>query len=74
MRGIGSRAKVEWDIAPVPHDGGLPAGHAIVSRPLSEPGLFPGVEGEGAECLRCVRHLQRGRAITFGFTRFAETS
>ena len=33
MRGIRDGVKVEWDIAPVPLDGGLPAGHAIVSRP-----------------------------------------
>ena len=37
MRGLRDGVKVEWDIAPVPLDGGLPAGHAIVSRPLSEP-------------------------------------
>jgi quercetin dioxygenase-like cupin family protein len=32
MRGIRDGVKVEWDIAPVPPDGGLPANHAIVSR------------------------------------------
>jgi len=37
MRGIRDGVKAEWDIAPVPPDGGLPADHAIVSRPLSEP-------------------------------------
>jgi quercetin dioxygenase-like cupin family protein len=37
MRGIRDGVKVEWDIAPVPLDGGLPADHAIVSRPSSEP-------------------------------------
>ena len=37
MRGIRDGVKVEWDIAPVPLDGGLPADHAIVSRPASEP-------------------------------------
>ena len=37
MRGIRDGVKVEWDIAPVPIDGGLPADHAIVSRPLSQP-------------------------------------
>ncbi len=37
MRGIRDGVEVEWDIAPVPPDGGLPADHAIVSRPLSEP-------------------------------------
>ena len=37
MRGIRDGVKVEWDIAPVPPDGGLPADHAIVSRPLFEP-------------------------------------
>ncbi len=34
MRGIRDGAKTEWDIAPVPADGGLPVHHAIVSRPL----------------------------------------
>jgi quercetin dioxygenase-like cupin family protein len=37
MRGIRDGVKVEWDIAPVPLDGGLPADHAIVGRPLPEP-------------------------------------
>jgi quercetin dioxygenase-like cupin family protein len=37
MRGIRDEVEVEWDIAPVPLDGGLPADHAIVSRPSSEP-------------------------------------
>lgn len=37
MRGIHDGVKVEWDIASVPIDGGLPADHAIVSRPLSQP-------------------------------------
>lgn len=37
MRGIRDGVKVEWDIAPVPLDGGLPADHAPVSIPLSEP-------------------------------------
>jgi quercetin dioxygenase-like cupin family protein len=37
MRGIRDGARVEWDIAPVPLDGGLPADHAIVSRPSPEP-------------------------------------
>ena len=41
MRGIRDDVKVEWDIAPVPHDGGLPANHAIVSRPPSEPPPLP---------------------------------
>ena len=36
MRGIRDGVTVEWDIAPVPLDGGLPANHAIVTRPLSE--------------------------------------
>ena len=26
--------EVEWDIAPVPTDGGRPSDHAVVSRPL----------------------------------------
>ena len=33
MRGIRDGVKVEWDITPVPLDGGLPSDHAIVSRP-----------------------------------------
>jgi quercetin dioxygenase-like cupin family protein len=37
MRGIRDGVKVEWDIAPVPLDGGLPADTAIVNRPLAEP-------------------------------------
>lgn len=37
MRGIRDGVKVEWDIAPVPPDGGLSADHAVVNRPLSEP-------------------------------------
>jgi hypothetical protein len=37
MRGIRDGVEVEWDIAPVPLDGGLPAGDAILSRPLSKP-------------------------------------
>ena len=37
MRGIRDGVEVEWDIAPVPLDGGLPADHAIVSRPSAEP-------------------------------------
>jgi quercetin dioxygenase-like cupin family protein len=39
MRSICDGVKVEWDIAPVPLDGGLPADHVIVSRPLPEPPL-----------------------------------
>jgi len=37
MRGVRDGVKVDWDIAPVPTDGGLPADHAIVSRPSCEP-------------------------------------
>lgn len=33
MRGLRDGIEVEWDIAPVPADGGLPAGRAIVHRP-----------------------------------------
>ena len=36
MRGLRDGSKVEWDIAPVPPDGGLPADRAIVSLPSSE--------------------------------------
>jgi quercetin dioxygenase-like cupin family protein len=32
MRGIRDGVEVEWDVAAVPLDGGLPAGQAIVSR------------------------------------------
>jgi uncharacterized protein YjlB len=32
MRGLRDGVEVDWDIAPVPADGGLPAGHAVVSR------------------------------------------
>jgi len=37
MRGIRDGVQIDWDIAPVPANGGLPAGHAIVSRPLPKP-------------------------------------
>ena len=37
MRGIRDGVEVEWEIAPVPLGGGLPASQAIVSRPSSEP-------------------------------------
>jgi mannose-6-phosphate isomerase-like protein (cupin superfamily) len=33
MRGLRDGSQVEWDIGPVPADGGRPADHAIVSRP-----------------------------------------
>jgi len=33
MRGIRDGVNVEWDIAPVPLDGGLAADHAIISGP-----------------------------------------
>jgi mannose-6-phosphate isomerase-like protein (cupin superfamily) len=33
MRGIRDGVAVEWDIAPVPPDGGLPADHAVVTLP-----------------------------------------
>jgi mannose-6-phosphate isomerase-like protein (cupin superfamily) len=36
MRGIRDGVQIDWDIAPVPADGGLPADHAIVSRPVPE--------------------------------------
>jgi mannose-6-phosphate isomerase-like protein (cupin superfamily) len=32
MRGLRDGSEVEWDIAPVPADGGLPADHAIICR------------------------------------------
>ena len=35
MRGIRDGVEFEWDIAPVPLDGGLPADHAIVNRAAS---------------------------------------
>ncbi len=37
MRGVRDGVKVEWDIAPVPPGGGLPADHATVNRPLTGP-------------------------------------
>jgi mannose-6-phosphate isomerase-like protein (cupin superfamily) len=37
MRGLRDGIQVEWDIAPVPADGGLPAAVAIVSRPAPRP-------------------------------------
>ena len=33
MRGLRDGIQVEWDIAPVPADGGLPAGQMVISRP-----------------------------------------
>jgi quercetin dioxygenase-like cupin family protein len=36
MRGIRDGVQIDWDIASVPADGGLPADHGIVSCPLSE--------------------------------------
>ncbi len=36
MRGIRDSTQIDWDIASVPPDGGLPADHAIVSSPPSE--------------------------------------
>ena len=36
MRGMRDGVEVKWDIGPVPHDGGLPADRAIVSRPVPE--------------------------------------
>lgn len=36
MRGIRDKVQIDWDIAPVPTDGGLPADHAIISRPATE--------------------------------------
>src|SRR5262245_42688926 len=35
MRGVRDGVEVEWDIAPVPADGGLPAGDALVSGTIS---------------------------------------
>jgi mannose-6-phosphate isomerase-like protein (cupin superfamily) len=37
MRGIRDGIEVEWDIARVPTDGGLPADRAIIGHPMSEP-------------------------------------
>ncbi len=36
MRGIRDGVEVEWDTAPAPPRGGLPADHTIVDRPSSE--------------------------------------
>jgi len=33
MRGLREGIGVEWDIAPVPADGGLPAEHIVIGRP-----------------------------------------
>jgi quercetin dioxygenase-like cupin family protein len=35
MRGVGDNDRVDWDIAPIPADGGLSANDAIVSRPAA---------------------------------------
>jgi quercetin dioxygenase-like cupin family protein len=37
MRGLRNKVQVDWDIAPASPHGGLPAAHAIVSRPLPKP-------------------------------------
>ncbi len=37
MRGIRDKAQINWDIAPVPTHGGLPAHYAIASRALPQP-------------------------------------
>jgi quercetin dioxygenase-like cupin family protein len=37
MRGIRDNVQINWDIAPVPTDGGRPADHAIVNRPAPKP-------------------------------------
>jgi mannose-6-phosphate isomerase-like protein (cupin superfamily) len=36
LRGLRDGNQVEWDIAPVPADGGLPAGQMVISRPPLE--------------------------------------
>lgn len=36
MRAVRDGVRVDWDIAPVPADGGLSADHAIVSRPHAQ--------------------------------------
>jgi mannose-6-phosphate isomerase-like protein (cupin superfamily) len=41
MRGVRDGVDVEWDIAPVPPGGGLPADHATVNRPLTGPAPDP---------------------------------
>lgn len=41
MRGLRDGIQVEWDIAPVPANGGLPADHGIISRP---------VRGDASQC------------------------
>jgi len=35
MRGLRDGIEVEWDLAPVPADGGLPASSAVISRALA---------------------------------------
>lgn len=37
MRGVRDGVEIDWDIAPVPADGGLPADRAIVRRPPAKP-------------------------------------
>jgi mannose-6-phosphate isomerase-like protein (cupin superfamily) len=37
MRGIRDSAEIDWDIAPAPANGGLPADHAIISPPSEPP-------------------------------------
>jgi len=37
VRGLSDSVEVEWDIAPVPVDGGLPATSAIISSSVSPP-------------------------------------
>ena len=41
MRGNRDNVQIDWNIAPVPPDGGLPADHAIASRAPSEPPPLP---------------------------------
>jgi mannose-6-phosphate isomerase-like protein (cupin superfamily) len=42
MRGLRDGVRVDWDIAPVPADGGLPADRAIVSGPTPQRGSAGG--------------------------------
>jgi mannose-6-phosphate isomerase-like protein (cupin superfamily) len=48
MRGLRDGIEIEWDIAPVPADGGLPADHAVFSR-LPGPGGASGLLDAGTK-------------------------
>ncbi len=45
VRGSCDGAHIDWDIAPVPTEGGLPAGRVVVSRPPQVEPATTGREG-----------------------------